>query len=115
MPSAMLLWPHGHFGDPTLLLFVQLPRPGWVYKPLIPSDSKRFTQPLTLCAVISVCSPTCAELKPSDLSSVARQRIREQWLSPVRKPKVNSTRSDSVSINVSIFIRILFFYEAKIR
>jgi hypothetical protein len=34
---------------------------------------------------------------------------------PVRKPKVNSERSDSVNINVLIFIRIILFYYANIR
>lgn len=91
------------------------PCPGRVFKPLIPSVSNRFTQPLTLWAVISVWSPTCAELKPSDLSNTQRQRIRKQWLSPLRKPEVNSQRSDSVSVNILIFIRMYILYMANIR
>ena len=91
------------------------PCPGRVCKPLIPSDVNRFTQPLTLCAVISVCSPTQTELKPSDLSNTARQRMRKQWLSPLRKPKHSSNRSDSVNRNILILIRIYILYTAKIR
>lgn len=91
------------------------PCPGRVCKPLIPSVSNRFTQPLTLWAVISVWPPTCAELKPSDLSNTLRQRIRKQWLSPLRKPKVNSQRSDSVNVNILIFIRMYILYMANIR
>jgi transposase len=71
------------------------PCPARVCKPVILSASKRFTQPLTLWAVISVCPPTQTELKPSDLSKTARQRIRKQWLCPLRKPKVNSFRLKS--------------------
>lgn len=91
------------------------PCPGRVSNPLMPSDLKRLIQLLTLWAVISVCSPTCAELKPSDLSKIARQRIRKQWLSPVRKPRHSSFCSDSVNSNVVIFIRLFFFDQAKIR
>lgn len=91
------------------------PCPGRVDRPLSPSDSNRFTQPLTLCAVISVCNPTCTELKPSDLSNTQRQRIRKQWESPLRKPNVSSFRSDSVNLNILIFIYIYFLYDAKIR
>lgn len=91
------------------------PCPGRVCKPLIPSDSNRFTQPLTLWAVIPVCSPTHAELNPSDLSNTARQRIRKQWLAPVRKPSVSSPRSDFVNINILIFICIYYLDASKIR
>lgn len=91
------------------------PCPGRVYNPLIPSSVNRFTQPLTLWAVMSVCSPTRTELKPSDLSNTARQRMRKQWLSPVRKPKVSAFRSDSVNDNILIFIRIYILYAANIR
>lgn len=91
------------------------PCPGRVCKPWTPSASNRFTQPLTLWAVISVCSPTRTELKPSDLSNTARQRMRKQWLSPLRKPKASAFRSDSVNGSILIFIRIYILYTAKIR
>lgn len=45
------------------------PCPRRVRKPLMPSVLNRFTQPLTLWAVISVWAPTCVLLKPSDLSN----------------------------------------------
>lgn len=90
------------------------PWPGRVYKPLIPSDSNRFTQPLTLGAVISVCSPTCTELKPSDLSNTARQRMRKQWVSPKRKPCVREFHSDSLNVNILIFICVYICYATKI-
>lgn len=62
------------------------PRPGRVSRPLMPSDSKRFTQELTDIWVISVCRPTCSEVSPVDFRSTARQRIRYAWLLPWRKP-----------------------------
>ena len=90
------------------------PCPGRVDSPLIPSVSNRFTQLFTLWAVISVCNPTCIELKPSDLSNTHRQRIRKKWVSPLRKPNVSSFRSDSVNVNILSFIRIHFLYATKI-
>ena len=66
------------------------PRPGRVSKPLMPSDSKRFTQELTDMCVISVCSPMAFEVCPDDFKSTARQRIRKAWLLPSRKPFSNS-------------------------
>lgn len=91
------------------------PCPGRVSNPWIPSVSNRFTHPLTLWAVISVCSPIQAELKPSDLSNTARQRMRKQWLSPLRNPIVSSCRSESINGNILIFIPIYILYEAKIQ
>jgi hypothetical protein len=41
--------------------------------------------------------------------------MRKQWLSPFRKPKVRSFRSDSVNVNFLIFIRIYMLYRANIR
>lgn len=73
------------------------PRPGRVSKPLMPSVSKRFIQELTDIWVISVCSPTCSEVRPVDFRSTARQRIRYAWLLPWRKPSSNCRRSWSVS------------------
>ena len=58
------------------------PRQGRVSRPLIPSVSKRFTQELTDIWVMSVCSPTCSEVRPVDFRSTARQRIRNAWLLP---------------------------------
>jgi len=62
------------------------PRPGRVCRPEMPSDRKRFTHALTDTKLISVCSPTWTEDRPSDLSRTARQRMRKQWLVPLRKP-----------------------------
>ncbi len=66
-----------------------LPRPGRVSRPLIPSASKRFTQELTDIWVISVCNPTCFDVRPVDFRSTARQRIRKAWFLPWRKPSSN--------------------------
>ena len=85
------------------------PRPGRVCKPLMPSDSNRFTQPLTLWTVIPVRSPTQTELSPSDLSRMARQRIRNTWLSPCRKPTERAERSESVNIKILIFIFVVLY------
>ena len=65
------------------------PRPGRVSRPLIPSVSKRFTHELTEMCVISVCSPTSMDVKPLDFNSIVRQRIRNAWLLPLRKPSSN--------------------------
>ena len=62
------------------------PRPGRVCRPEMPSDRKRFTHALTDTKLISVCFPTSAEDRPSDLRRTARQRMRKQWLVPLRKP-----------------------------
>ena len=87
------------------------PRPGRVFKPEIPSASKRFTQEFTDTCVISVCRPTSLEVKPWDFSRTARQRIREQWLSPFRKPSSNCRRDSLVSDMVLIFAMIAQFYD----
>ena len=91
------------------------PCPGRVYNPLIPWFSKRLTQLPTVWAVISVCLPTWDALRPSALSSMARQRIRKQWVSPVRKPIVSCRRSESFKVNFLIFICLAFLFETKIR
>ena len=80
-----------------------LPRPGRVSRPLIPSTSKRFTHELTEIWVISVWSPTCSDVRPEDLSNIARQRIRNAWLVPWRKPSSNCRRCWSVSCITLIF------------
>jgi hypothetical protein len=41
--------------------------------------------------------------------------MRKQWLSPPRKPKVSEFRSDSVNVNILIFIRIYILCITKIR
>lgn len=79
------------------------PRPGRVFRPVIPSASKRFTQELTDIWVISVCSPTCSEVRPADFRSTARQRIRYAWLLSLRKPSSNCRRCWSVSCITLIF------------
>ena len=82
------------------------PRPGRVSRPLIPSVSKRFTHELTDMWVISVCSPTFLEVRPLDFNSIARQRIRNAWLLPVRKPSSNCRRCSSVS-SITLIIAIV--------
>lgn len=87
------------------------PRPGRVSKPVIPSDSKRFTQAFTDTSVISVCRPTSFDLKPCDFKRIARQRIRYAWLLPVRKPFSNARRCPSVNWRTLIFAIAICFYE----
>jgi hypothetical protein len=79
------------------------PRPGRVCKPAIPSDRKRFTQAFTDIKLIPVCSPAFAEEKPEALRRTTRQRIRKQWLMPVRKPVSSWTRWTSVNSTFFIF------------
>lgn len=79
------------------------PRPGRVSNPLIPSDSKRFTQELTEICVIAVCAPTSLDFNPCDFNRIARQRIRYAWLLPLRKPSSNCRRCLSVSCITLIF------------
>ena len=86
------------------------PRPGRVSSPLIPSVSKRFTQELTDIWVISVCSPTCSEVRPVDFRSTARQRIRYAWLLPLRKPSSSCRRCWSVSCITLIFAIAVCLY-----
>lgn len=86
------------------------PRPGRVSSPLIPSDSKRFTQELTDIWVMSVCSPICFEVRPVDFRSTARQRMRKAWLLPLRKPSSNCRRCCSVSRITLIFAIAMCLY-----
>ena len=86
------------------------PRPGRVSKPLMPSDSKRFTQELTDMCVISVCSPMAFEVSPEDFKSTARQRIRKAWLLPSRKPFSNSRRWEAVNSITLIFAIAVWIY-----
>ena len=58
------------------------PRTARVFRPLMPSDSKRFTHELTDMCVISVCSPTAHDVSPGDFKGTARQRMRNAWPSP---------------------------------
>jgi len=88
------------------------PCPGRVYRPFKPSNSNRFTHPFTLWAVISVCSPTCLELRHSDLRRIARQRIRNTWDSPCRKPVASCIRCESVNVKFLIFI-FTFLYKMQ--
>ena len=48
------------------------PRPGRLSRPLMPSDSKRFTHELTDMCVISICLPMAFDLSPDDFKSMAR-------------------------------------------
>lgn len=86
------------------------PRPGRVSSPLIPSASKRFTQELTDIWVMSVCSPTCSEVRPVDFRSTARQRMRYAWLLPWRKPSSSCRRCWSVSCITLIFAIVVSVY-----
>ena len=79
------------------------PRPGRVSRPFMPSASKRFTHELTDIWVISVCFPTCSEVRPVDFRRTARQRIRYAWLLPLRKPSSSCRRCWSVSCITLIF------------
>ncbi len=84
-----------------------LPRPGLVYKPLKPSERYLFNQEYTLMALISVSSPTASLDMPCDFSSIAWQRMRKQWLSPLRKPSSSSIRSREDNSIVDI-LRLIF-------
>lgn len=86
------------------------PRPGRVSSPLMPSDSKRFTQELTDIWVMSVCSPICSEVRPMDFRSTARQRIRYAWLLPWRMPSSSCRRCWSVSCITLIFAIAMCLY-----
>ena len=86
------------------------PRPGRVSSPLIPSDSKRFTQELTDIWVMSICSPICFEVRPEDFRSTARQRMRKAWLLPLRKPSSSCRRCWSVSCITLIFAIAVCLY-----
>lgn len=86
------------------------PRPGRVFSPLIPSDSKRFTHELTDIWVMSVCSPICFEVRPVDFRSTARQRMRKAWLLPWRKPSSSCRRCWSVSCITLIFAIAVCLY-----
>lgn len=86
------------------------PRPGRVSKPLMPSDSKRFTHELTDMCVISVCSPTAFDVSPDDFKRTARQRIRKAWLLPSRKPFSNSIRWEAVNSITLIFAIAVWIY-----
>lgn len=91
------------------------PRPGRVSKPRIPSVSNRFTQELTDIWVISVCEPTCSEVRPVDFRSTARQRIRKAWLLPWRKPSSNCRRCWSVSCITLIFAIVVSVYTDNVQ
>ena len=86
------------------------PRPGRVSSPVIPSASKRFTHALTDICVISVCNPTSFDVNPCDFKSIARQRIRYEWLLPLRKPSSNCRRCLSVSCITFIFAIVVSTY-----
>ena len=78
------------------------PRPERVCKPPIPSLRKRFTHVFTDTKLISVCSPAFTEDSPFHFRRTARQRIRKQWLSPLRKPFSNSAYCSAVNSNLFI-------------
>lgn len=86
------------------------PRPGRVSNPWMPSDSKRFTHELTDICVISVCSPTLFDVKLDDLKRTARQRIRNAWLLPLRKPSSSCRRWASVSSITLICAIVVWIY-----
>ena len=78
------------------------PRPGRVSKPSIPERSKRFTHELTDICDRSVCKPISWLERPFDFKSTARQRIRKQWVSPLRKISSNAKRCESVNVSILI-------------
>lgn len=86
------------------------PLPGRVSNPWMPSVSKRFNQEFTVIWVISVCEPTCSEVRPVDFRRTARQRIRKAWLLPWRKPSSNCRRCWSVSCITLIFAIVVSVY-----
>lgn len=86
------------------------PRPGRVLRPLIPSDSNRLSQKLTDTWVISVCTPTSSEVSPFDFNSITRQRIRNAWLLPWRKPSSSCRRCESVNCITLIFAIAVSLY-----
>ena len=73
------------------------PLPERVFRPLMPSDLKRFTQAFTLTWLISGCVPAATEDNPSAFSNTARQRMRKQCFSPKRNPFSRASRSASVN------------------
>ena len=87
------------------------PRPGRVCRPVTPSDRKRFTHAFTDTILISVCSPAFADERPSALSRTARQRMRKQWLVPLRKPLSSCIRWRTVNFTLFVFpITFCSFY-----
>ncbi len=70
------------------------PRPRWVCRPLMPDSSKRFTHELTDYEIFPFV------IRYRDLKYIsllrARQRIRKQWVSPLRKPSSKDRRCASV-------------------
>lgn len=73
-----------------------------VSNPLIPSDSKRFTQLLTDAWFISNCRPIWGELKPCAFSSTALHRIRKACDAPLRYPFSNAVSCIGVNSGVLI-------------
>lgn len=66
------------------------PRPGRVFKPLMPSASKRFTQLLTVAWFISKRSPIWEELSPCAFNCTALHRMRNACDGPLRNPSSNA-------------------------
>lgn len=86
------------------------PRPGRVSRPWMPSSWNLFSQEFTDMCVMSVCKPTSLEVSPWDFKSMARQRIRNAWLLPLRKPDSNSRRCASVKGITLIFAITMCIY-----
>ncbi len=66
------------------------PRTGRVFRPLIPSSSKRLAQLLTVVWCISKRSPIGGELRPCDFNNTALQCIRKACDEPLRYPSSNA-------------------------
>ena len=79
------------------------PRPARVFSPSMPSSLYRFTHAFTDTKLISVCAPAFAAERPSAFRRTARQRIRKQCFSPLRKPLSSSRRCASVNSNTFAF------------
>lgn len=72
--------------------------------PLLPYWPEfRFTHAFTDTKLISVCAPAFAAERPSAFRRTARQRIRKQCFSPLRKPLSSSRRCASVNSNTFAF------------
>ena len=76
------------------------PRPGLVISPRMPSAWYRPTQLLTLIWHIFTMPATSLDLRPSALSRITWQRVRNAWLLPVLRPVSSSCRAFASSVGV---------------
>ena len=81
------------------------PRPFLVCRPSIPSDLKRRTQASTDMLLILTIKPTSLEVRPSDLSRITWQRLRNAWVLPFLCPFSRTVRSSA--LNFGVFTRLI--------